>query len=266
MARLPTEVNVNKTEEYRSQLRTLTAWEPYLLRESRLPGPRGNLELAHAVAEEGDAALFWQLSKYDAERAPTNTPGEFLAFCGVLGLGKLLVEGHADALEALRRHASDPRWRTREAVAMALQRLGAHDMSRLLEAVRPWVNGGLLEQRAVAAALCEPALLGDKAYARDVLDILDAITASLETTENRRNDAYRALRQGLAYCWSVAVVASPEEGKLLMEKWLTGEDPDVRWIMKENLKKQRLKRMDAAWVEHMVCRVQEEEGRRKNAE
>jgi hypothetical protein len=27
------------------------------------------------------------------------------------------------------------------------------------------------------------------------------------------------------------------------------DDPDVRWIMKENLKKERLKRLDPAWVE-----------------
>jgi hypothetical protein len=34
-----------------------------------------------------------------------------------------------------------------------------------------------------------------------------------------------------------------------LEKWFASEDPDVRWIMKENLKKERLSRMDAAWVE-----------------
>jgi hypothetical protein len=33
-----------------------------------------------------------------------------------------------------------------------------------------------------------------------------------------------------------------------MEKWLAVPDKDLRWIMKENLKKDRLKRIDAAWV------------------
>ena len=33
-----------------------------------------------------------------------------------------------------------------------------------------------------------------------------------------------------------------------MEKWLVSPDPDIRWIMRENLKKNRLVRMDAAWV------------------
>jgi len=37
-------------------------------------------------------------------------------------------------------------------------------------------------------------------------------------------------------------------GKPLMEKWLASNDKDVRWIMNENLKKARLIRMDAEWV------------------
>ena len=57
------------------------------------------------------------------------------------------------------------------------------------------------------------------------------------------------MRKGLGYCWSVAVVAAPEAGKKLMEKWLADPDKDVRWIMQENLKKNRLLRLDAAWVE-----------------
>ena len=38
----------------------------------------------------------------------------------------------------------------------------------------------------------------------------------------------------------------------VMEKWLVSNDPDVLWIMNENLKKNRLIKMDVAWVEH--CR------------
>jgi hypothetical protein len=45
------------------------------------------------------------------------------------------------------------------------------------------------------------------------------------------------------------VVAAPGEGKKLMEKWLVCADPAIRRIMQENLKKNRLVRMDVAWVE-----------------
>jgi len=44
-------------------------------------------------------------------------------------------------------------------------------------------------------------------------------------------------------------------GKPLMEEWLASADTDVRWIMRENLKKNRLVRMDAAWVE-LLCQLE----------
>ncbi len=116
---------MNKTEEYREQLKSLPEWEPFLLRESGLPGPRANLELARAVAEAGDAGRFRSWLRWDAEKAPSQAPEEFLAFCGVLGLGRLLAGGEPALLSELRQWANDPRWRIREAVAMALQYLGA---------------------------------------------------------------------------------------------------------------------------------------------
>jgi len=39
---------------YKEKLRSLKDWESYLLKESGLPGPRGNLELAQAFADLGD--------------------------------------------------------------------------------------------------------------------------------------------------------------------------------------------------------------------
>ncbi len=237
-----------KADEYRNKLNALENWDAFLLKESGLPGPRGNLELAQVVADEGDQELFERYLAYDADKAPTNSPYEFLAFCGVVGLGRLLAEGQTELLATLRRCASDRRWRMREGVAMALQRLGDADMSALIQAMKTWSTGTPLEQRAAAAALCEPRLLGQAKHARAVLRILDKITASLRKVENRKSEDYLALRKGLGYCWSVAVAALPDEGKPAMEKWLADTNPDVRWIMKENLKKNRLARADASWV------------------
>jgi hypothetical protein len=36
-----------------------------------------------------------------------------------------------------------------------------------------------------------------------------------------------------------------------MARWLANSNPDVRWIMRENLKKKRLERLDAAWAAAM---------------
>lgn len=241
-------VSMTKTDEYRKVLRTLEEWDGFMLRESRLPGRRANIELARAVAEEGDQELFEYLLSFNAAMAPTNSTREFLAFCGALGLGRLLAEGKAEVLKTLRALASDPRWRIREAVAMALQRFGAMDMDALLAEMEDWSQGDLLERRAAAAALCEPSLLRDEGQAERVLWILDGITASLCKVEDPRTEAFRALRKGLGYCCSVAVAAHPKAGKRAMVKWLATEDRDIAWVMRHNLRKKRLKRMDAEWV------------------
>ncbi len=239
---------MSKIQHYREMLGEVRDMDAFLIKESGLPGPRGNIELGQAVADFGDEALFRHLLENTPDVAPVNDPREFLAFCGTIGMGKLLAEGHSGAFAELRSLASDPRWRVREGVAMALQRLGLVDMDRLLDEMEKWSTGSPLEQRAAAAALCEPALLKDQEDVVRVLAILDRITASVSAVKNRKSEEFIALRKGLAYCWSVAAAAYPEEGKKAMEKWFSGNDKDIVWIMKENLKKNRLERKDPAWV------------------
>jgi hypothetical protein len=246
---------LSKIEMYRERLRSLDDWESFLRAESGLPGPRGNIELGQAVAEEGDAALFDKLLSWDATKAPSNSTGEFLAFCGALGLGKLLVEGEIGALEKLRKCANDPRWRVREATAMALQRWGKVNMDALLAEMDNWAQGSLLEQRAAAASLCEPALLRVADDAESVLEILDNITTALALNKDRSNRDFKTLRQGLGYCWSVAVAAIPECGKPYMEHWFVCDDRDIQWIMKENLRKKRLERMDPEWTAAWLAKL-----------
>ena len=238
-----------KVEAYRATLRTLKNWDPFLLDESGLPGPRANLELVQAVADEGDAVLFKRYVALNPDQAPANSREVFLAVCGVVGLGRLLADGDIDHLIVLRKCASDPRWRIREGVAMALQRWGEKDMAALLRAMADWRKGNWLEQRAAVAALCEPKLLREPKHAKRVLQLLDKITTSISKAADRASDDFKVLRQTLGYGWSVAVVAWPDEGQPLMEKWLAVDDRDVRWIMCENLKKNRLANMDATWVE-----------------
>lgn len=240
---------MKKSAIYREKLLTLDNWDAFLLKESGLPGPRGNIELAQVVADLGTRALFERYLDWTAELAPTNSPQEFLAFCGALGLGKLLADGDTTQFARLRLLASDPRWRTREAVAMALQRLGDVDMPALLAEMPQWATGNYFEQRAACAALCEPKLLKDPQAARETLKLLDMITASIVSSFDRKNNGFIALRKGLAYCWSVAAAALPEAGTGMMERWLHSDDKDVRWIMRENLKKKRLEVAAPEWVQ-----------------
>ena len=139
---------MTKRQDYQSVLRGLTASErtAYLDQHSGLPGPRGNLELIEAAADEGDAAWFITLSA-EAD--------EFRAATGAVGLGRLLAEHEdADLVRRLHALAADSRWRVREGVAMALQRLGDQDPPRLWRLARTWAEDvDPLVQRAAAAGI-----------------------------------------------------------------------------------------------------------------
>lgn len=236
------------------KLRILPDWIPRLVQETNLPGPRGNLELAHAVAQIGSREQFEQLLGYQA--AETNTPQEFLLFCGVLGLGKLVAEGELTELPRLRVYASDPRWRIREAVATGLQLVGDRNMELLLQEMSAGSKGNWLEKRAAAAALAEPRLLIQTEAARKALTVLDSITESIANASSRDDEGFKVLRQAMGYCWSVVAAARPVDGKIQMEVWLTSADKDIRWIMRENLKKNRLLKADPSWTTGWQERLQ----------
>lgn len=250
-----------RIDDYKGALRDLGDPEPYLLEHSGLPGPRGNIELGLAAAEVRAPAELRRWASLDAKAAPTGGAKEFLAFCGVVGLGRLLADGDGGALAELRGHAGDARWRLREGVAMALQRWGGEDFDALAAAMADWAQGSWLERRAAAAALCEPVLLTDEQRVATVLDVLAQATAGVTEADRaqRRTDDFKALRKGLGYCWSVAVVAGPAVGppafEALVERAVVSGDRDLRWIARKNLRKRRLERLDPDWVAALRARL-----------
>ncbi|NMB54669.1 MAG: hypothetical protein GYA15_08195 [Leptolinea sp.] len=240
---------MGKMEDYRQNLRSEKDIRRYLLENSNLPGPRGNLELAHAAALECPAQLLIEWSSLDIQVAPTNTNLEFLSFCGILGQGRLYLEGDPQSLERILNAASDPRWRTREAAATALQIIGKENLPALITFLPRLADGNPCEQRCAVAAICEPALLHDPATIRFALELLDKITTAFAAYPNKKEEGFIVLKKGLAYGWSVAASADLQLGKPYLEKWLQSTDRDVCQVMQENLKKNRLIRLDAAWVD-----------------
>ncbi|HSS60105.1 MAG TPA: hypothetical protein VLK30_01460 [Candidatus Limnocylindrales bacterium] len=220
-----------RTATYREELRKLESWDAYLKKHSGLPGPRANLELVAAVVEEGDADRLWRLSA---------SKDEFLALCGTAGLGRIALQEPKTVMSWLRDLAADPRWRVREGVAIALQRLGREDMPKLLSEMKVWARGDAFTQRAVVAGLCEPPILKRNEDVVAVLAILDEITRSLAAATERRSDGFRALRQALGYGWSVAAAAAPQNAVPYFEKWMRSSDKDVAWVVKSNLSKARM--------------------------
>lgn len=231
----------------------------YLITHSNLPGPRGNLELAQAFAREAavqagsDRDTVWSLclslASISPAHAPTNSPMEFLGFCGATGLGAVAAASPplADrALTELRRLADDSRWRMREAVAMALQELLRARPQRTLPRLKTWISAEhWLAMRAVAAGIAEPSLLeGNARMAATALLLHRRILQRVRAAKDRTAEPFRTLRQALGYSISVVTAATPQAGFAFLRDLAAVRDSDVQWIVRENLKKQRLARAD----------------------
>jgi len=235
--------------------------EYYLREQSHLPGTRANLELVNSlsdllaavVSEQPDQV--WMLLNYlvqDEKTVVSNTPDEFVVLCGVVAFGACATVGqewYTEVFEILEHFACSSSWRVREGVSMALQRMLPVNPQKTIEyLIELAKKGNCFQQRASIAAIAEPSLLQTPAIIDAALAIQRLVVErlhALPATIRKRNDV-RALRQSLGYTLSVAAAAAPEEGFALMRNCAEWGDPDINWILRENLKKKRL----AKFVEH----------------
>ena len=223
-----------------------------LLNNSGLPGPRGNLELLHAFSKNAAPAEVEECLAFLRDDL-SNCPEEFVSMCGIVGYCLLHKDAIEQTLEDIRKYASHSSWRIREAVAIGIQEIASGNMDQILRGLKKWMSGNELEKRAVVAALCEPKLLKDKAIPPQLFAMLDTITSGFEKNSGKLSDGETSLRKALGYGWSVAVVSLPDEGKAAFEKIAESKNKHIRWIVRENLKKNRLAVMDRAWVEKMLA-------------
>jgi hypothetical protein len=231
---------VTRVEAEREAFRTASDREAYLRANSHLPGPRSNLELLAAAAEEVDLDWAQRWAGTPVGNDPTDV---FVVSVGLVALGRFAARGETGALPLLKRRAEDGEWRTREAVAIALQRLGDADLPRLAEVARDWAAGPPLVQRAAVAAVAEPRLLRSGVLLPAALDVLDAATASVIGAGNRAAPEVRVLRRALGYAWSVVVAADLERAWPRFAALAASTDRDVAWIVRENLRKNGLRRL-----------------------
>jgi hypothetical protein len=226
----------------------------YLINNSNLPSPRGNLELAKAFADlvkdnsSNQSEKLWQLCsefiKITAEQAPTNNPMEFVAFCGAEGIGAIgsvSPQYFKQTLLIMKVQANDSRWRMREGVCFGLQRLMAGHGMAVIEQFEEWLdNATLLELRVIAGSVADPPLLKDNKLANAALALHKEIFKKVLIIADRKSENFRILRKALGFTLSVVVRATPEPGFEFMRQLVNSKDADVRWILKENLKKNRL--------------------------
>jgi len=229
----------------------------YLGEHSNLPGPRGNLELAFAFGDyiagkyssDGSACrqLCRQLISIDSDAAPVNSPKEFLPFCGIIAAGKIGGIDKSEfslSLDTIRRMAVDDRWRIREAVAMALQELLGANPEAVIQEFYEWLNrDNPLEMRAIVAGLADPPLLKNAQLARQALEFHKIILNRIVLFSNRKTVNYKILEKGLGYTLSVVIAAIPDEVFANLAELGRRSDLSIQKIIKENMKKNRLKRL-----------------------
>ncbi|MFQ5979189.1 MAG: hypothetical protein ACE5OZ_13770 [Candidatus Heimdallarchaeota archaeon] len=94
--------------------------------------------------------------------------------------------------------------------------------------------------RAVAASTGEQCIEMDESYAQWALNLHKIILSKLIASEERSSEEFKALRKGLAYTMSIVVQSVPVEGFSYLEELAGEQDKDITWIIKQNLKKNRL--------------------------
>lgn len=252
-------LNTLRTDEKDTVEQPKQALIDYLTKNSNLPGPRmntalvaefatriGELLLQPDIAVERMETLLDQWATLSLTEAPINDPREMLPAVAVLSYGQAGVvrpEWWEDETAKLRKAASSPRWRTREIVAAALQRLLKADWPRAINTLTGWLaDDDPLVLRAAAAGVAEPPLLTNESRGTDALLIQIRVTGRLLNLpeSRRREESVRVLRQALGYTLSVAVAASPLAGFELLEKFAISPDRYVRQLVQDNLKKSRL--------------------------
>ncbi|MFX1508363.1 MAG: hypothetical protein ACFFDC_19955 [Promethearchaeota archaeon] len=255
---------MSKTQRHQSELQSLFAeflqtshdrnLTDYLLANSNLPGRRANLELAKAftvVIKENlydNKVILWDfvisLLKITPEEAPTNNPYEFLPFCGTWAVGVIgaTSETHfKESLIHLKELSNDSRWRIREAVAKGLYELLAVHSTETIKEMKTWISKDeWLLMRAVVTGIADPRLLQDEQISKLGLKLHREVLTHVEAYKNRKSEEFKILKKGLAYSLSVVVQANPEEGFEYLNELAISQDNNIVWILKQNLKKNRL--------------------------
>lgn len=213
----------------------------YLLQNSRLPGPRSNLELLYQFIENAsETEIANSLGVVYNEK---NTPEEFVLSCGVGASIYFTAKQHKALTLDLKHYANHESWRVREAICIGFQKaIKILEPGELLEYLEPLRNGSALEIRTYIATLCEPALLSSYIDPQYVLEELYYISLTHFDNNHPLDEPFKVLKKALGYCWSVAVSAPSASGDLF-EKLLTHDDSKhIKWIIKENLKKKRMEK------------------------
>lgn len=227
----------------------------YLIKNSRLPGPRANLELLYAFTQEASEQEI--MDSLNVDKVIENSPEEFVLTCGVAASIYHASKTYGRVEFDYQKYANHWSWRVREGVCIGFQRSKAFlTPNQMVLDLQILSQGTPLEVRTYIATLCEPCLLNNYIDANWLLSELYTITLGHFDHNDRIEEPLKVLKKALAYCWSVALCGDSAKGtafeKLLKHK----SSKHIQWIMKENLKKKRLEKLDKDWVISLLKQIE----------
>ncbi len=226
----------------------------YLLVNSKLPGRRANLELLYDFRKHASKEIVMKclsLKNKDLK----NTPEEFAIMCGVVGYCEVYKDKTEQVFEFLDDYAQSESWRVREAVAMGIQHMLILSEEDSLQIIKSWLQKTNLHKRAIIAGLCTPRLQSIKAVSCETEIALECLMNAVSSWTGKLTEEQSVLRKALGYCWSIAIEANSSNLKPKFERYFDSENKNIRWILKSNLKKKRLIKLDDKWVNDSIRQI-----------
>lgn len=272
---------MNKIDSYKEEIRekintSLHSTDKVIITQfltdnSNLPGRRANIELANAFAEviadykNNKSEIMWKyclfLVSFTPDKAGTNDPKEFLPFCGAWGIGAIGATNpkyYQDSLSILKRLSSDSRWRMREAVAFGIQELLKKFPYKVLTALKDWIDEkNWLPYRAIVAGVAHPSVLIENEIGEIALEIHDKIFSKINSSNDLNSEEFKICKKGLSYTLSVITSVIPEKGFEFMNRYINTGNKHILMIIRENLKKSRLKNKYSKEVQLLNQRIKE---------
>ncbi len=242
----------------------------YLTAEGGLPGADPELTGAFtgvvrefAAADPDDRRLLWDLCIMLADIPPEGAPAsdlhELLISCGIRGIGTIGSLSPACAEPALTRLAeasADPRQRIREAAGMGVRDILSRQRDTVIPELARWVEGGSwLTMRAAIMGIVEPDLLGEPDIPTAAFHLHRKVLIRIYTARERQSEAFGALRMTLGSTLAPVIAALPGIGFEYLRQLATLDDPDIRWIVRENLRESGLQKRYPETVRHIGAQI-----------
>jgi len=231
----------------------------FLIANSGLPGPRGNLTLAAEASRL--IAMDWATKKRILKGLIIGwsaSGDEYLMFVAHSAIGHVL-SGNPEEMEwavpILYEANFSPLWRAREGVTFALEALLEDRVDLALSLIDEWCKRrDPIVVRNSIVALAHPTQLRRNHAQLDALERYNGIGMEIVAKAIDPGDDVKMLAKSLGF--TISVAAEADEGYLdEFEKWIDGNVKTWRSIIKKNLTKARIAKKYPARIKALFKRL-----------